>query len=33
VKFSKTNHLPEVITQVQQVQNGRWTVIKEGLMF
>jgi ABC-type branched-subunit amino acid transport system substrate-binding protein len=33
VAFSKTSHLPEVITQVQQVQNGRWTVIKEGLMF
>jgi branched-chain amino acid transport system substrate-binding protein len=33
VRFSKTNHLPEVITQVQQVQNGRWVVIKEGLMF
>ena len=33
VKFSKTNHLPEVITQVQQVRNGRWVVVKEGLMF
>jgi ABC-type branched-subunit amino acid transport system substrate-binding protein len=33
VKFSKTEHLPEVIAQVQQVQNGRWVVIKEGLVF
>jgi ABC-type branched-subunit amino acid transport system substrate-binding protein len=33
VRFSKTSHLPEVITQVQQVQNGRWVLIKEGLMF
>jgi branched-chain amino acid transport system substrate-binding protein len=33
VKFTKTSHLPEVITQVQQVQNGRWVVIKGGLMF
>jgi branched-chain amino acid transport system substrate-binding protein len=33
VKFSKTSHLPDVITQVQQVQNGRWVLIKEGLMF
>ena len=33
VKFSRTSHLPEIITQVQQVQNGRWVVIKDGLMF
>jgi len=33
VKFSKTNHLASVVTQVQQVQNGRWVVLKEGLMF
>ncbi len=33
VKFSKTNHLASVVTQVQQVQKGRWVVLKEGLMF
>jgi len=33
VKFSKTEHLPQVVTQVQQVQNGRWVLIKEGLLF
>ena len=32
-KFSKTNHLANTITQVQQVKNGRWVVIKEGLSF
>ncbi|MBS0517448.1 MAG: ABC transporter substrate-binding protein [Proteobacteria bacterium] len=32
-KFSKTNHLANTITQVQQVQKGRWVVIKEGLSF
>ena len=32
-KFSKTNHLANTITQVQQVKNGRWVVIKEGLGF
>src|SRR6186997_995780 len=31
--FSKTNHLATTITQVQQVKNGRWVLIKEGLMF
>lgn len=31
--FSKTNHLANTITQVQQVKNGRWVLIKEGLMF
>ena len=33
VKFSKTNHLASVVTQVQQVQKGRWVLLKEGLMF
>ncbi|MGO8915253.1 MAG: ABC transporter substrate-binding protein, partial [Stellaceae bacterium] len=33
VKFSKTNHLASVVTQVQQVQNGRWVLLKDGLMF
>ena len=32
-KFSKTNHLANTITQVQQVKNGRWVVVKEGLAF
>ena len=32
-KFSKTNHLANTITQVQQVKNGRWVLVKEGLMF
>lgn len=32
-KFSKTNHLANTITQVQQIKNGRWVVIKEGLAF
>ncbi len=32
-KFSKTNHLANTITQVQQIKNGRWVVIKEGLSF
>ena len=32
-KFSKTNHLANTITQVQQVKNGRWVVVKDGLAF
>ena len=32
-KFSKTNHLANTITQVQQIKNGRWVLIKEGLAF
>src|SRR5258705_667926 len=31
--FSKTNHLANTITQVQQIKNGRWVLMKEGLMF
>jgi branched-chain amino acid transport system substrate-binding protein len=31
--FSKTNHLASTITQVQQIKNGRWVLVKEGLMF
>ena len=31
--FSKTNHLANTITQVQQIKNGRWVLVKEGLMF
>lgn len=32
-KFSKTNHLASTITSVQQVQKGRWVVVKDGLSF
>jgi len=32
-KFSKTNHLANTITQLQQIKDGRWVVIKEGLAF
>jgi branched-chain amino acid transport system substrate-binding protein len=31
--FSKTNHLANTITQVQLIKNGRWVLVKEGLMF
>src|SRR5713226_7456142 len=33
VKFSKTNHLATEVTQVQQVKNGRWVVLQDGLLF
>jgi len=33
VKFSPTNHLSATVFQVQQVQNGRWKVIGQGLVF
>src|SRR5258706_2675569 len=32
-KFSKTDHLAYTITQVQQIQHGRWVLVKDGLMF
>jgi len=32
-KFSKTDHLANTITQVQQVKNGRWVLVKDNLMF
>jgi branched-chain amino acid transport system substrate-binding protein len=32
-KFSPTDHLASTIFQVQQVQNGRWKVLREGLVF
>jgi len=32
-KFSKTDHLASTITQVQQIQKGRWVLLKDGLMF
>src|SRR5258705_71568 len=31
--FSKTNHLANTVTQVQQIKNGRWVLVKESLMF
>src|SRR5215469_11550156 len=32
-KFSKTDHLANTITQIQQVKNGRWVLVKDNLMF
>src|SRR5216684_706852 len=32
-KFSKTDHLANTITQVQQIKNGRWVLVKDNLMF
>ena len=32
-KFSKTDHLANTVTQVQQIKNGRWVLLKEGLIF
>ena len=32
-KFSKTDHLATTITQVQEVKNGRWVLVKDGLSF
>jgi branched-chain amino acid transport system substrate-binding protein len=32
-KFSKTDHLANTITQVQQIQIGRWVLVKGGVMF
>ena len=32
-KFSKTDHLANTITQVQQVKGGRWVLVKDSLMF
>src|ERR1700712_4613206 len=31
--FSKTSHLASTVTQVQQVKNGRWVLVKESLSF
>ena len=33
IKFSASNHLGSTVTQVHQVKNGRWVVMKDGLMF
>jgi branched-chain amino acid transport system substrate-binding protein len=32
-KFSSSNHLANTITQVQQIQKGRWVLVKDNLMF
>lgn len=32
-KFSPTNHLASTVTQVQQIKNGRWTLVKDSLSF
>ena len=32
-KFTKSSHLASTITSVQQVQKGRWVVVKDGLSF
>jgi ABC-type branched-subunit amino acid transport system substrate-binding protein len=32
-RFSKTDHLANTITQVQQVKGGRWLLVKDNLMF
>jgi branched-chain amino acid transport system substrate-binding protein len=31
--FSKTNHLASTVTQIQQIKNGRWVLVKDSLMF
>jgi ABC-type branched-subunit amino acid transport system substrate-binding protein len=31
--FSATNHLASTVTQVQQIKNGRWVLVKESLSF
>lgn len=32
-KFSSTNHLATTITQIQEVKNGRWVLVKGDLLF
>jgi ABC-type branched-subunit amino acid transport system substrate-binding protein len=32
-RFSKTNHLASTVTQVQQIQKGRWMLTKDSLSF
>jgi branched-chain amino acid transport system substrate-binding protein len=32
-KFSKTDHLANTITQIQQIKGGRWVLVKDNLMF
>ena len=31
--FSMTNHLASTVTQVQQIKNGRWVLVKDSLSF
>jgi ABC-type branched-subunit amino acid transport system substrate-binding protein len=33
IAFSPTNHLGSTVTQIQQVKDGRWEVVSEGLTF
>ncbi len=33
IKFSKDNHLMSIPTQLQQVQNGKWVLLKQNLSF
>jgi branched-chain amino acid transport system substrate-binding protein len=32
-KFSKTDHLANTVTQVQQIQKGHWVLMKDSLSF
>jgi branched-chain amino acid transport system substrate-binding protein len=32
-RFSKTDHLANTVTQVQQIQKGRWVLMKDSLSF
>jgi branched-chain amino acid transport system substrate-binding protein len=32
-KFSKTNHLASTVTQIQQIKDGRWVLMKDSLSF
>src|SRR5258707_11666875 len=32
-KFSKTDHLANTVTQVQQIKNGRWVLVRDSLSF
>jgi ABC-type branched-subunit amino acid transport system substrate-binding protein len=32
-KFSKTDHLATAVTQIQQIKNGRWVLMKDSLSF
>src|SRR3979490_2150112 len=32
-RFTEIDHLATTFTQVRQVKNGRWVLVKEGLMF
>ncbi|MGE0151171.1 MAG: ABC transporter substrate-binding protein [Reyranellaceae bacterium] len=33
IKFSPDNHLMSIPTQLQQIRNGKWVVVKENLSF